>query len=103
MDKHGPVIIVEPTGRVIEKVEKQDKTMAARLPTLKGQVILVISGGSSTSPPEVLDPFCEELAERYGVARILRVAKKTTAIMTKAEIEEAAGSGARAALIGVAG
>ncbi len=103
MDKNSAVIIVEPTGRTIERAEKANKKMASRLPQLAGEVVFVISGGSASSPPEILDPFCAELSERYGVAKVLRIDKKTTANMTKAELDQVAGSGARAALIGVAG
>lgn len=47
---------------------------AARLPTLQGTTIAILSNGKKNAQP-FFDAFAYELVERYGVAKVVRLTK----------------------------
>jgi hypothetical protein len=47
---------------------------AARLPTLQGTTIAILSNGKKNAQP-FFDAFARELVERYGVAKVVRLTK----------------------------
>lgn len=100
MSTTGECIVVDPTGGTTQRA-KSGGSFAKRPQQLDGSVIAVISSGSPRSGPEVLDAFCRELEQQYGVARFIRVTKATTSShLSKEEFDKLA-SEAKAAVIGI--